>query len=728
MNTKREAPESDDEPLNKRRKIDVDEVCEKIPICCTPAPLKQLSAMIVSLAIWCHYKIRSCKDRGYAAINYDVRMVTYDGESFIQVPPYRAAADYENDDQPVMKPIRDSIETLSLPTPLANIVLYQCKIRERELRLWAFRHKRLISLESFSSEDIFWNTNGYIDYLKTVRNVLSSSKLDTLEKFELMSEYCLKDDIESLPMWILYLEYVKKWTFYQNPKQVYWRCCLQGNLHTIESWLAYNSQYASLDTRMLLYWGVSHNQSSLEYFFNKLSDADRVSASISLIYRVDFRFKTVLVLSKLNEFEYDQVLKSCAYLIIMDLGRFVEYENYVSNLWINYKEQMSEYNFIEIILSLFRCPKVDQDAQDHVDRLLFDIWDTSIDAMKEYLLEKRSAAFLITESRRFEFLKKIFIETSTQKRNEIVKYPEFLVFCTSLIETHHWFDCDSFIKLFFPNDNKVLEFKENLLHNVEIVTYCRKLFLEHGVERLHDLLTKFLPNSGSVLKYKTEYLLYSSVFLRDYCILELKSNGIEKVVELIDYKFPDSQKAADFCIKLMSQSKVVKMMCQFINEGKFDKTRNMIDHLLVRTEDVDSVKRKLLSEYKNSLKMGKCLHLRKVEWDEFLSWCSDSAKEQLKNSLKVDDIFSKMLNRVVPFAKKKDFEIESRLEDIDYFLSWYFETKDRVDEYKLEKVHEYRDIFMKKINTQKLRGLCLRKLVVGWFFNRNQILIDDFYE
>lgn len=722
MNGHHETPLTSDELPIKRCKLDVDE--ENVTMYCSPAPLKDLAALKIALAIWRHHEFRFCKNQGYSALFYDLRNT--DGKSFIYVPPYVRSDCYKTDNQPIMKPIQDSVDTLNLPTQTANSVVNQCKIRERELRLWAFRHKQLISLESFDIADIVWKSDGYIDYLRTVRNVLSLSKLDTPQKFELMSEYCLEDDIKSLSR---YQIAASRWDMYHNPMQFYWICYLEGTLHRIHMYeYPYYFDHPTLDSYMLHRYVAERNLPSLDFFYNRLNDADRVSVSISLIPRLnDFQF-VVAVLSKLNKSQYDRVLVRIADSVIMALGKLVEYENYILNVWIKYKDHIDESKFLNMIHSLYKYPKIDQRYHDHVDKLLFDIWDMATDEKRKYVWEEHYAVFLETEAPRWQFLKKMFTEADVTMKSNIVENPLFSSFCKTSIETQQWYYIDTFIKLFISGNDRVMEFKANLMHTAAIQKYCRKLFVKHGVEILDDLLDIFLPHGVAVLEYKKN-LLSSGTYLKDFCIIELTYNRIAKLNEVIEYIFPDATEAAHFRLHLLLESKVVKMMCQFINEGKFDKMKNSIELLLTRSIDIESMKAKLLSEYRNTLKKGKCLHLRKVEWDKFLSWCSDSAKEQLKESLPVGDIFFKMVRKMIPAGKRgklPNIEIKSHLEEIDYFLRWYFETKNEIDEYKNVKLYEYSDTLIKKISTKNLRGLCFVNLIVGWFFDGNQRLIDDF--
>ncbi|XP_065222711.1 uncharacterized protein LOC135847193 isoform X1 [Planococcus citri] len=725
MTSKRELSVTEGESSNKRRRLDVDVDEGNLTMHCTPSPLKELAAMSVSVAIWRHSNIRFYKNRGYAALRYDVRNVQKQEESYVYVPPYVHPTTYDKDKQPLMKPIQDSIDALALPKQISNDVVNQCKIKQRELRLWAHRHQNLISLKSFGIEDILWKANGCVDDLATVRSILSSSKLNPAQKFELMSQYCLEDDMKSLPSSVPGSYSLGKWKLRERFMQYYWKCYFSNTLHTID--LEHSA--LSLDMFMLLRHAAYANEASFEYFFHRLSNADQVSAAITLCSQADFKFKSIM-LSQLTKAQYDQCLARSAHHVIKEFGKFIRYEDYVSKLWLKYKEQIekTQWNFYLIILELYRCPKVDENTPDHVDRLLFEIWDTATETSRQFMFTRRFnyILFLQTSSRRWEFLLKIYSISDIPARNEIESDVFFIVFCRSLIESHRWCFCDTFIKLCLSSEDRVSQFKAHLMEIPEVKSYCLRLFNEHGTERLDDLLETFLSPCNAILDYK-KYLFHSRTLQIDYCVAELRSGRIERLVELIDYIFnADSRKAIFYRINLSVEKKVFDMICQFINNGEFDKTKDLIDRLLVDifTEGVDIVKTKLVLTYRDILKNGNFSLLKKVEWDKFLSWCSDGGIKLMRELLRVDDVFSKMFKMV--FTKKRELEIESRLQDIDCFLRWYFESKNEIDEYKNKMAFEYRHMLTKKINTKSLRGLCVKKLIFGWFFDGNQRLIDEF--
>ncbi|XP_065224902.1 uncharacterized protein LOC135848803 [Planococcus citri] len=338
----------------------------------TPAPLRELSVIVISLEIW------RCEINKYRSSN-------------------------------TLKEFRPAGELISLKTiliPHLPSVIYSTieKYVERfglSMNNWLRRHHLSVFhfhydhknsvLEYF--EDFVCDYDGTIHYGRTAERMMHCDRFDTDQKFLIACGYCFKDDVVRIYPFIEKKMIMPYDNFFKYSQLVYWIFFAGKNVNLSRP-----------DIIDVLFDYIFRNGPSLEYFWNLIPLENRLEKAID-IFNCDLPSFVRFILPKLdgqqlNEFLYDN---GCALLYAL-LKKSCYYEEVILSTWIYVENAMNEIAFTELVEKIMKCEfagvcvscELDQDEykldeDDHVDddrdlghflQLCFEIWNTAAENLK----------------------------------------------------------------------------------------------------------------------------------------------------------------------------------------------------------------------------------------------------------------------------------------------------------------------------------------------------------
>ncbi|KAF8789212.1 uncharacterized protein LOC129957133 [Argiope bruennichi] len=224
--------------------------------------------------------------------------------------------------------VKDKVSKLVLPKSMLEQIMPFIRPIGSEILSWKIFHEKYLGIwrDDFDIcilKRIFWTSAGTIDYRKTAQELVSFEMLDTVKRYKLACLYCLEDKIPTI--WKELPDRSKK-CFYKGevhlqshePQMDFcWAYVLQktefelecapGRLFENQVLFCQNAFESS---------AVKGNQAATEYFFQKLTSAEREDSLVRTAKAV-LANRDVETQGSLNEFPKERLTDVLCYLLFL---------------------------------------------------------------------------------------------------------------------------------------------------------------------------------------------------------------------------------------------------------------------------------------------------------------------------------------------------------------------------------------------------------------------------
>ncbi|XP_065223793.1 uncharacterized protein LOC135847975 [Planococcus citri] len=523
----------------------------------TPVPLRELSAMVISLEIW------HCEINKYRSSN-TLKEFHPSGE-LISLK---------------------TILILDLPSMIYSTINKYVKIFGDSMKGWLREHHSTVFKFQYVHEtcileyfrDFVYDYDGTIHYERTAKRMMQCDQFDVHQKFLIACTYCFEDDIIRIwPLGLkktdsLYVNYSK------NSHFKYWSYFLEN----------VSMEDDSIEEEMLRDF-MPLNGPSLEYFWNRVPPESRLQKAIDVFVR-DLRSFVRYILPKLDHQQLDEFLKHNGCKLMYSLVKNSIYdEEFVLRTWAYVNNATNENVFTNLLTKMLECEFMgffmrstvesdpdDRDLENFLN-LCLEVWNSAPENLKhlagkkiasivELLPHYPSVVFLPLPIREFKLVLAILSYATYEERNAFWHGGwHHLIFKTQEKYLHQ------IMKVCFQNEDEITELKKNVLaNNNRVVKFCRSLLRDTYFKELNDFVSFLLPETQATRNFKQQLL--QSTFLNDgfndSCFSIVKKP--KEFDEFIKDAYDSVVQSTNFKNELMSSPSV--------------RTRLSIDALFIRIE------------------------------------------------------------------------------------------------------------------------------------------------
>ncbi|XP_065224901.1 uncharacterized protein LOC135848802 [Planococcus citri] len=448
----------------------------------TPVPLRELSAIAISLEIW------RC-----------------------EINKYRSSD--------TLKEFRPSGELISLKTilvPDLPSVIYPMidkyvKIFGDSMEGWLERHYGRIFEFQYDHktcilkyfEDFVCDYDGSIHYGRTAKRMMCCDRFDPNQKFLIACTYCFEDNIKQFyPLLSNESILPKNSTAYRL--LVYWTVVIETH-----------DQAANSVAERMFDESMPHNGLYLEYFWNRIPPENRLQKAIDVFVR-DLRSFVRYILPKLNRQQLDEFLneKGCELMYTL-LEKSIYDEEFVLRTWAYVQNAMSEIAFTNLLVKIlqyefmgfFTCYE-----RPNFFHLCFEVWNSTPETLKRSAVEKIASTEKVYQDnimisypprwRELKFMLAILSYATYEQRNAFWRNGwHYLIFKIRGKDLHE------IMKLCFQNEDEITEFKTNVMANNNVVlALCGILLDKAYFNDVNDVVCFLLPEIETARNFKQKLL------------------------------------------------------------------------------------------------------------------------------------------------------------------------------------------------------------------------------
>ncbi|XP_065221497.1 uncharacterized protein LOC135846369 isoform X3 [Planococcus citri] len=480
----------------------------------TPVPLRELSAIVISLEIW------RC-----------------------EIIKYRSSGSLK-DLRPSDRSISSKTMIPDLPSTIYPMIDTYVKRFGLSMNYWLWKHHGTIFRYHYDNqysvleyfEDFVCEYNGTIDYEKTAKRMMHCDRFDVHQKFLIACTYCFEDDmIRIWPLGLKKTDSLCERYFKDNPH--------------FANWIDFLENHIKIPEPPMEEWGLDdfmpHSRSSLEYFWNLTPSENRLSIAIDLC-RYDLALLVRFIFPKLDVQQLDEFLRTNGCVLLYALLKRSWYdEEAVLSSWVCVKNMINEVAFtnltMKIMQSEFRgycdeaselhygdggwCMYDDDDdfrGIDAVVQLCIEIWNTAAENLK------RSAVRDITSNNSlfkdiFTWLDPPLVTGELKFSLAVLSYATyeqrnaFWHYCWRDLIMEAWGeDLHEIMRLCLPNEDEITQFKENIVANDEnILSTLRFSLAESSFYEVNGLARFLFPDIQAAINFKRRIGYYDYAFIDD---------------------------------------------------------------------------------------------------------------------------------------------------------------------------------------------------------------------
>ncbi|XP_065215976.1 uncharacterized protein LOC135842440 isoform X2 [Planococcus citri] len=500
------------------------------------------------------------------------------------------------------------MKDLNIPGCIKNTLQNDLQEVDRSMKQWAdhflfyMKFPKTFSKYHYDIPNIdpnwlVWSTNGEIDCLKTAKNMLQADCLTNVQKFIIMSAYCMEDEmknfsLDSLPAkFYANVRHSNGWVFF------YWICYLRNESGEE---LGYRAMAENFNIR---------DRFINEYFWSLLNADDQVAVATHLLICVSYQSK--------EKQKYGRYYATCTRvlfgriiakmtcnqrqrLLAANMGIYFSLvcsnsPGHVLRIWRRSKNDVTEKNFSIIIGELLFRSK----HNPVLISSLTEIWDTASDSQRNYLIRRRSRVcsyidFCLRNPNLLKFVNKLLDHFSSNERKGLI---------FKVAESPRFHECspESFnylVNSFLPNFEDQLALKEFVMQS------------HHFKKYLYSLLIRDQDFEKFIEKVKF-YCSYDAS-----AVQVLKKKFLKEISRLIPH-------CSDVGLGLITNFNKWKKFSEFIDET-FE--NNLTSRLVVKQEFV----KKLITSFENSKNFRPLSHVQLVDFVKVVDE-SVFADRELKN-------------------------------------------------------------------------------------------------
>ncbi|KAL6968798.1 hypothetical protein U1Q18_051503 [Sarracenia purpurea var. burkii] len=276
------------------------------------------------------------------------------------------------------------IESLRMPRSIEIKLKTALELVCDETRSWIRRYR----YDMFSSNlqkylkrrfDVnccVWLPNGKIDYGKTGPKMLTTRGLSGVQKFAIMSEFCMKNEIEKFGLRSLPKPFIKAVNFNRDYLIYYWVLYLKNDLQSLPL-----NDFASTDIAMAAMC-VNEHWTAFKYFWNRLSIADQVTVAVLRCSSVgSYPFHQPEMLSMMSWEQQRSVLYEIPDQILLNFWICFEMPESAVWTWNHSKDLITVVEFAKMANKiLYHAVEFEEDM-----RLFMQIWYTASDEQRNHV-------------------------------------------------------------------------------------------------------------------------------------------------------------------------------------------------------------------------------------------------------------------------------------------------------------------------------------------------------
>ncbi|XP_065207327.1 uncharacterized protein LOC135836424 isoform X2 [Planococcus citri] len=563
-------------------------------------------------------------------------------------------------------------------------------------------------------------SNGEFDYKSAAKRFVTSDEWSAVEKYQIACLYCLEDDVKRLWHSVPDGASIKESTFDAEPVIYYWNCRMKNELDKIPG-----NEHDSVELRVLLSERVD-DRFQIEYFWGKLN-AEEQNSNLKIILR-DERTTTYL-LPKLNSSQQGYLFRNKPHRLLVNLiGRSGAGGNLslVLQVWNYVKNSIPGYKFIHLMRELwcFVEMHVEYFCYANVPPLLSGIWTDAPDNLKKYVIERilnRSDDANGADDDDYDYAYNVefFLDLLSFLRPEFRRniwnncWDKFICYASTS-------DLHEAMKLCFDNEDSLVQFKENEMLNHPSLETKFYLSIEHDSgDEFNKYLQFCLSDEHRLLEVKKQFV---DSIMNDG-VFDLPSDRFTmKVIDFVNGVFPSLDLARQFRENFIAEN--LHVVVDLANKNRLLDVKSTVDCFLSSSDECKTaVKKKMYEICENILKSNQFKKFRVRDWHQFLKWCAPSEEEivKLRESLRVDDIFEKLL----PKAVQKSMYFPRYSTALDSFLLWYFTSEEAARMYKRSKISSF---LSNNLVTNTFRSGCDRSIsmILSWFYDDDVAEIENF--
>ncbi|XP_065223310.1 uncharacterized protein LOC135847616 isoform X4 [Planococcus citri] len=586
----------------------------------TPIPLKDLSAIAVSMEIW----------------RNDIRKRRMNGtiSRFLPLGYHFSAISVLVPDLPPV--IYDAVDKFVLRFgPSATTWL--CS--EFRTIFQPYRADRNSILEVF--DDFVADYSGTVDYARTAKRMMVCDRLSEVEKFAIACTYFFEDDIRRIWPSVCQSFGLNSMDFSKCPQLYYWICFLKNQLSEIPI-----HEGRSVDEVMLGHH-MRHNRPSLEYFWNRVSVENRMIKAIDT-YNRDVKLLVTFVLSNLNDQQLDEFVNTYGGKLILNLLNDRLRDNwYIQPTWKLIQNKMTEGTFRTLVVEMMRLEQASdfKGCSSQPQNWLFNcslIWNDIPTNVKQSIVEDilsntrlfEKEGLFIRSSRRFVGFLLLILSSATFEQRSTFWHDCW----THLIDGTRSEDLLRIMKLCFENEEEIAQFKGRMLTESDNVHHlCSKLLRVGMFDEFNDLLSFYWPEGGQAAKdYKLQLL--QSTFLGENCrITRPLAKRANEFSVFIDDIFDSGNQSSEFKNQLMlstSPRDILSSHLVSLNPS-FEAVMELVDTFGSARQTIQVIKMRMISflaefivqNRDNRYFDNRDDRFKTPVFEQFLCWLLESAEE-----------------------------------------------------------------------------------------------------
>ncbi|XP_065218147.1 uncharacterized protein LOC135844006 [Planococcus citri] len=591
------------------------------------------------------------------------------------------------------------VRTLEMPTFMKEIMRkYLKRVREETISC-----TRLFQYELFSEnlqayripqvdwEYFVWSPDGRINYKTTAIKMLHSGVLTEVQKFAIVSNFCLENEITICDLNHPLMEtFIPKVNRARDPLLFYWICYLKNELHRIgPSFLRSADHHGRLH---LIYKNKNHCE-AFDYFWNHLSAEDQVSFISGRLGRFERYRLHYSLFCKMSHDQLSNLLFHRPVGVILFFLNKIEMPEWAIMAWKRCKHRISNEQFVNLLESVF--DRWDNNPipilrQEYKMSVLLEIWNTASDHQKNYAARqaqlKETLVHPILYYRKrlapssLKFLLKFLSFTSAQFRKNLILEgdPSFIFY----------FDFNAVLKIFelcLPNSRGKVELKIERIKYIIHPYFCKILYTVEEYDELNRRLIRSIQNLNISSKDTLENFIESLAIVN--------KRGYNQT-----YYTSDLARLSKFVAKILhvNVSTVLKMKESYFSRS-FSANSDLCERYGSLNELSKLIEQEFVHEHLQELKnrLAEKLQAASVyQWGWYLSgyemfthlfsWCFENEEEmrlQVKRFIPINDI-------ICEFLEKIGFRI-AYFNSLDRFVEWYcFGVEEEIVSFKLGLIND----------------------------------------
>ncbi|XP_065217453.1 uncharacterized protein LOC135843470 isoform X2 [Planococcus citri] len=526
-------------------------------------------------------------------------------------------------------------------------------------------------------DELVWNVEFTIDYLKTCENLLRSDRVYDEEKFTLACSYCMEDHIQDL--WQRVEQSLDPDGLSRSAHPwplLYWIDRMRNQA------LCQNISDTFDEDDMILHMPL--NRWTTEYFWPCLSSNGQVSCISSALSDKD-SISLKHCLRKLDEFHLELVVRDKGPDIVEFFIENVECQPLVIPFWNRVKKIFQEHQFLELVRWMLisevgglYCHLLNEDEVSLCEK----IWTNAPDHLINHVLNCFAingltyvrARCSVRSYRNLRLLDMVLSKASSQQRIEIWR-KSWLTFSMHA----KYSDMNKLLELCLEDLNERNEFKRLFSTRFDdIKDYCFSLLDAMDLKKLDEFLAVFSADLDAKMILKQR--LMRSYFLETYSgCSNVYFRNIDEFVAFIDESFSNPETRERFKKDMMMSRVYFDRLLEYLYDGDFDTIKSLSSACLSNEQDLVEWKEEFKHTCQHCLNSGCFRTFDSLLWQDFMIWCLGSAEkvEEFKKSLIADEIFDVFLERC---ESKREARQMHKI--FDGFLRWKFASEDEVVAFK----------------------------------------------